>query len=295
MKKLLLLILLITFQINLFAQDLATYEKPPIFPECDSMQVQLPKECFNNKLHQFIYNNFKVPQVVLDEEYKGEVVTLFEVDKSGEFKILYVEAMYNELKEETKRVFNELPKVKPATYNGNPTYAKYSIVVKIPLVDQTTSIYPSGEKVLESSKINHPTKQEIDNVNKEIKPYEDLEYSSQLNIPFTHSFYSLFDQNMNLIGTNSHTASKPFVYADVENYYDLKARKDGMLKGSNSWWSKKLYDEHLVQLQGKDYWFTVDPIFDLSVGKDSDADFNSTFNNTRGLLVQGGLGKKLNF
>src|SRR5690606_30643450 len=30
-------------------------------------------------------------------------------------------------------------------------------------------------------------------------------------------------------------------------------------------------------------------------GKDTDADFNSTFNNTRGVYVQGGLGKKFNF
>ena len=295
MKKIFLLILLIAFQSNLFAQDLTNYEKPPVFPDCDSIQIQQTKKCFNNKLHQFIYNNLKVPQIVLDENYKGEVVTLFEVDKKGEFNVLYVDAMYKELKDEVKRVFSELPKVKPATYNSNPTYAKYSIVVKIPLVDQTTSFNPLDKLDSTSEEIIHPAKQEIDNVNKEIKAYEDLEYTSQLNIPFTHSFYSLFDQNMNLVGTNSHTASKPFVYADVENYFDLKARKDGLLKSSDSWWSKKLYNEHLVQLQGKNYWFTVDPIFDLSVGKDTDADFNSTFNNTRGLNVQGGLGKKLNF
>ncbi len=51
----------------------------------------------------------------------------------------------------------------------------------------------------------------------------------------------------------------------------------------------------MVQLQGDNYWFTLDPIFDLSVGKDTEADFNSTFNNTRGVIFQGGIGKKLNF
>ena len=64
---------------------------------------------------------------------------------------------------------------------------------------------------------------------------------------------------------------------------------------SDSWWKRKLFNEHLVQLQGKDYWFTIDPIFDLQVGKDIDADFNTTFNNTRGFYVQGGLGKKTEF
>ena len=50
-----------------------------------------------------------------------------------------------------------------------------------------------------------------------------------------------------------------------------------------------------MQLQGKDYWFTVDPIFDLQAGKDTDADFSNTFNNTRGIYIQGGLGNKFSF
>jgi len=112
MKKLFLLILLFTFQLNLFGQDLNNYEKPPVFPECDSIQIQQTKHCFNNKLHQFLYNNFKVPQVVLNENYKGEVAVLFEVDEKGEFKVLYIDAMYDELKNEVVRVFNEFS---PAT------------------------------------------------------------------------------------------------------------------------------------------------------------------------------------
>ncbi|MEO6348210.1 MAG: gliding motility protein RemB, partial [Aquaticitalea sp.] len=59
--------------------------------------------------------------------------------------------------------------------------------------------------------------------------------------------------------------------------------------------SRKLWDEHLVQVQGKDFWFTLDPVFDLQIGKDTEANFNSTYNNTRGIYVQGGLGKKFNF
>lgn len=294
MKKIILLISLVLFQVHLFSQDLINYEKPPIFKDCDSVQIQETKHCFNNKLYQFIYNNFKVPSVVEEENYKGDVVVLFEVDAKGKFEVIYVDAIYNQLKEEVYRVFKELPIIKPATYNGNPTYVKYSAVIKIPLIDQTSD-YSETKENSDLSIEDHPSKNEMDEVNKELKPYEDLEYSSELNIPFTHSYYALFDQSMNRIGTNSHTASKPYLYSDVESYYDLKKRKVGLVKGSDSWWNKKLFDEHLVQLQGKNYWFTLDPIFDLSVGKDTDAEFNSTFNNTRGIVFKGGLGKKLNF
>ncbi|MBT8393293.1 MAG: gliding motility protein RemB [Flavobacteriaceae bacterium] len=293
MKKLFLLIILIVFHINLFAQDLTNYEKPPVFPECDSVQIQQTKLCFNNKLYQFISENFKTPQNVIDENYKGEVAVLFEVNKKGIFNVLFVDAMYNELKDEVKKVFSELPQVIPATYNGNPTYAKYSISIKIPLVDQTSG--SNAYVAQESVETINPVKKEIDNLNESLKTFEDLEYSSGLNIPFTHSFYSVFDQKINLIGTNNHTASKPYRYSEVAPYYDLKERRDKMIKGSGSWWNRKLFNEHLVKLQGKDYWFTVNPIFDLSVGEDTDADFNSTFNNTRGIMFQGGIGKKLNF
>ncbi len=294
MKKLFLLIILIAFQHNLFSQDLTNFEKPPVFPDCDSIQIQRTKLCFNNKLHQFVYNNFQLPQVVQDENYKGEVVVLFEVNNKGKFKVLYIDAMYKELKEEANRVFKELPIIKPATYNGNPTYAKYSISIKIPLINQVVT----SDQLMEKTKVKeeiHPAKKELDNLKKSYKSFKGKEYSSQLNIPFTHSFYSLFDQNMNLIGTNSHTGSKPYMFSDVEAYYDLKQRKNGLLKETESWWNKKLFNDHLVQLQGDNYWFTLDPIFDLSVGKDTDADFNSTFNNTRGIIFQGGIGNKLNF
>ena len=92
-----------------------------------------------------------------------------------------------------------------------------------------------------------------------------------------------------------HTASKPFLYDDVSNYYNFKEAKESLIKESDSWWKRKLLNENLVQIKGKDYWFTIDPVFDLQVGKDTDADFNSTYNNTRGVYIQGALGKKLSF
>ena len=127
-------------------------------------------------------------------------------------------------------------------------------------------------------------------------PFENKRYSSQLNIPFTHSDYARFDRNINVIGTNSHYCFKTIcLYDEVTKYYDFKAEKEKLLKEKESWAGKKLWNEHLVQLQGKDYWFSIDPVFDFQVGKDTDADFSSTYNNTRGFMVQGGLGKNFSF
>jgi len=284
-------------QITVFAQDISDYEKPPVFPECNDEDVAGLKNCFYNQLSQFVFANYKVPQIVQDENYNGEVVVLFEVNAEGNFVVVYTDAIYDELKEETKRVFGELPKIKPASYNGITTFKQYSYHIKIPLVNpaeqsiQDVAVVDNNQV----SELEQLAKAEYDNVNKSINAYQDKEFNSQLNIPFTHQSYSKFDRNLNLIGTNSHTASKPYMYEDVSLYYDFKAKKEALVKEGETWWTKKLFNEHLVQIQSDDYWFTLDPIFDFQVGKDSDADFNTTFNNTRGFYVQGGLGKKLSF
>lgn len=296
MKKLFLLLVIGIHYIGI-SQNIQNYEKPPVFPGCETETIENLKACFNNKINQYIFENFNVPQVVADDSYTGDVKVLFEVDKEGEIKVLYVDAVYEELKVETRRVFSLMPKVVPSTYNGQPTYVQYSLGIKIPLLNPA-EIQNSSEEKFELKKVkdlNETVSPEYDSINKSIVKYEDLEYTSQLNIPFTHHFYSRFDSQMNALGTNSHTAAKPFVYEEVAPYYDFEAEKKALMKGTDEWWARKLWNEHLVQVQGKNYWFTIDPVFDLQIGKDTEADFNSTYNNTRGIYVQGGLGKKFNF
>lgn len=293
MKQFIVLLLLLV-QYNSYAQNNSYNEKPPVFPNCETVEIDSLQKCFDKSIYTHIYNNFKVPQKAIDENYKGEVVVLFEVDTVGQFKVMYVDAMYEELKTEVKRVFSSFSKIKPATYNGRATYKQYSIPIKIPLINQAVN-NQDLTKENEISKLEQASKTEFDNVNNDLQVFENKRFSSQLNIQFTHSDYSRFDRNMNLIGANSHTASKPFVYEEVSNYYDFDAENERLEKDTETWAGSKFWNEHLVQLQGKDYWFTVDPVFDLQVGKDTDADFSSTYNNTRGFLVQGGLGEKFSF
>jgi len=298
MKQFLLVLSLLLF-IQGYSQDLTTYEKYPVFPSCNSVSVDSLKFCFNKEFSQYVYENFKVPQEVEDEQYKGDVSIVFEVTSEGVFKVIFVNAIYNELKEEAKRVITSLPKIEAATYNGKATYKQFTYVLKIPLEDPAlTRIKNDAKKSVDPdafTKEEERAKREFDSLKKSIVPYEDLEYSSALNIPFTHQFYAQFDRSLNLVGSNNHTASKPYVYQDVKPYYDLKKSKDDLKKDVDGWWGRKLFNEHMVQVQSKKYWFTIDPVFDLQVGKDTDADFNSTFNNTRGIYIQGGLGRHLSF
>ena len=295
MKQYVLFLLLIISNYH-SSQEITSYQKSPVFSECKSEPNDNLRDCFNYTLNTFIFENFQLPEVVTSESYKGNINVLFEVNSEGFFKVIYIDAYYKELKDETRRIFDLLPKIQPATYNGNPTFVQFSLSIQIPLLKPIFSQNMANvedNKIYETNKMTESN--EIGDINSAIKKYEGTAYNSQLNIPFTHSYYARFDAEINRIGTNSHTAAKPFLYTDVSNYYDIKAEKENLAAETTSWLGRKLWNEHLVQIQSDDYWFTVDPILDLQVGKDSEANFNSTFNNTRGLLFQGGLGKKLNF
>ena len=290
-----IVIVLILIQSTLYSQDNLFFEKPPVFPECEKLAAEALQSCFDKQVFSHVFNTFKVPDNVTEDNYNGEVVALFEVDNEGEFRVIYVDAMYQELKEETKRVFDELPKIKPATYNGNATSKQYSMPIRIPLVDQAVVQTKDLSKDEELAELERGAKTEYDSVNQNLIPYSNREYSSTLNIPFTHGYYARFDRNMNMVGTNSHTSSKPFMYDDVSKYYSFEAEKEALHKDKSSFAGRKLWNERFVRVEGKDYWFAVDPIFDFEVGVDTEADFTTTYNNTRGITFQGGLGKKLTF
>ena len=297
MKRLIVLLLLILPLLQYAQQPQlqpAFDEKPPVFKPCETAAFEDLQGCFDKSVYDFIFNAFQVPEEVVSDQYKGEVVVLFEVNKEGAFKVLYIDAVYKSLQEEARRVFSLFPSVKPATYNGNPIFKQYSISIKIPLQAYVVkSEVPAPVVVV--NPIEQQVKNEIDSVSKSVKFKTKKQFKSTLNIPLSHSYYAKFDRNINLVGTNSHTASKPLLYADVNNYYDFEAEQEKTKKDVSTWLGRKFWNEHLVEVEGENYWFLLDPVFDLEVGKDTEADFNYTYNNTRGIVFQGGFGKHFTF
>ncbi|MFD0860985.1 gliding motility protein RemB [Sungkyunkwania multivorans] len=292
-KTLLLCAFLVAFATNA-QKTYDAYYKYPVFEECQQVTVEELSSCFETTLKTFIFENFEVPSKIAQEDYKGKLVILFEVTSEGAFKVLYVDAVYKELIEESKRVFGLLPTVAPPLYSGRPTYMQFTLPVTIPLTkEMTLSSIGSKEKTNAISKAE--VKNEFDMIEFDLKKDTIFEYSSALNIPLSHDRYSEFDQALNVVGSNNHTASKPYIYSEVSRYFDLDAQRESLLKNKSGWWGRKLWNEHMGTISGENYWFTIDPIVDLQLGTSGDDNVDYTYNNTRGLQVQGGLGKGFNF
>jgi hypothetical protein len=269
-----------------------TTEQFPVFPNCENLESKKLENCFYKEVQDFVFQNFEVPENLKETNYKGEVKVLFEVDANGVFKVIYVNASNDALSEEAKRVFGKFPQIKPSTYNGKPTYSKYTISIGIPL----KSTEQIASEALAAAEILKPVEKPMTELDSIVyKKYNNPEFESHLNIPFSHSYYSQFDGAMNQVGSNNHTASKPYTYAEVSKYYNLKEVNESLQKKVSTWLGRKWWNENLVQIQGEDYWLSLNPIVDLQLGKASDLDASYTYVNTRGLNFRGGLGKQINF
>ncbi len=303
-----LLLLLLVFQSFRFVGQETSLpsELYPQFEQCESADYTSRQSCFRSTLISEILSRFKMPEIVQKEQYRGEITVIFEVNENGDFELIYQDAAYDELKEEMKRVFEQLPKVIPATYNGRAIHMQFKTVVKIPLgrnakaEDVVVSEQQISGDTEEENKVEtiQPEKEKSLDEYSEIKSddFSNPRYESQINIPLSHEFYSRFDAEINRVGANFHSASKPLMFEEVNKYYDFKEHRREMLKAKSSWGGRKLWNEHLVRFQTDDYWFTLDPAVDLQLGKDfNDEEHDFTYNNTRAAIIQGGLGKKFNF
>ena len=299
MKKGLLILLLFFCTFVAFAQDVnnplnQTYsptERFPVFPNCENLASSVLETCFYNKVQDFVYHNFVVTDQLVKNNFRGEIKVLFEVDSDGAFKVIYVNAIDEKLIQETKRVFAQFPMIQPATYDGRAVYSKYTITISIPLDPAVVSLAEVKTAAILPKKADKLS--ELDSI--VYKKFNNPEFTSHLNIPFSHSYYAQFDSVLNQMGSNNHTASKPYTYAEVAKYYNLASENATLQKQASGWWGRKLWNENLVEIQGDGYWFTLNPIWDLELGKATGNKRENTFVNTRGLNFSGGLGSQLNF
>ncbi len=111
---------------------------------------------------------------------------------------------------------------------------------------------------------------------------------SQLKIPFNRFIYNQIDENDSL-----YDGLKPIHFFEISNKIEEKYRNLKLNK--KSWFGRKLFDEHFFAINKDDYFITIDPVIDLQLGKDNLSQYKYQFQNTRGIRVEGALGKQFSF
>lgn len=244
------------------------------------------ESCVDNSIQNFIIDNFKSLTDIVHDNEKFKIIVIYTVNNEGGIEITYIDAPKEELVNEMKRVFSLFPKVSLNKSNfKNVITFQYAFITSD---NAKLSIF----KPLNLNQ-NIDLQLEYDQIVN--KKFSNPKFKSVLNIPFSHSYYSYFDAYMNTIGINNHTASKPYSYAEVSKYFDFEKTNSDLMLKKEGWWGRKLFNDNLVQIQGADYWFTLNPVLDLQLGKNTASNYNYTYINSRAIQLQGGLGHQLTF
>ena len=92
---------------------------------------------------------------------------------------------------------------------------------------------------------------------------------------------------------NYQTSFKPLIKSDL-NFNTDSILENNFSDNYQNWLLRKMFSEHLIIMNGDDYKVSASPIINFSIGKES-IEGLGTFVNTRGIVVQGDLGKTISF
>ncbi|MDY2588110.1 energy transducer TonB [Winogradskyella aquimaris] len=106
-------------------------EITPVFDGCEDLSKQETRECFNNKVSTFIVREFNLSvSKDLNLSEPKMVEAFFIINENGNLTGMKVRDSEVIVQAEILRVLRKMPKMKPATHNGERVSVLCSIIVK---------------------------------------------------------------------------------------------------------------------------------------------------------------------
>lgn len=123
-------------------------EKMPMFPGCEETEGrQAQKKCADAEMMKFIYGNLKYPEVARKEGIQGRSIVSFVVSKTGEIKdIKVLKGICEEIKQESIRVVELMPKWIPGTQRGESVDVQFTLPIRFKLEGSNNSVSRKSKK-----------------------------------------------------------------------------------------------------------------------------------------------------
>ncbi|MGO1520417.1 MAG: gliding motility protein RemB, partial [Sphingobacterium sp.] len=115
------------------------------------------------------------------------------------------------------------------------------------------------------------------------------------NQPYSFQHYQKYDEEVYSVDTRYHTSSKPYLFRGK-----LLEKMDSLQSvhpiDSDNWFLRKVFNEHLIQVEKEDHTFYLDVLPDFMIGSELiDPDKRTTWLNTRGIQAGVTIGDKFTF
>jgi hypothetical protein len=113
-------------------------------------------------------------------------------------------------------------------------------------------------------------------------------------VPYSYQLYQKFNSDVYSPNNSLHTALKPYLLDNSisRKYNEILNR--GVDTTRKSWFSRKLFNEHLIHKETNEYTFYFDYITDMEVGRDIPNKITTTIN-TKAFQLGGTIGNKFFF
>ena len=114
-------------------------------------------------------------------------------------------------------------------------------------------------------------------------------------IPYSYYQYQKLNKSLYSLDSRLHTSLKPVIADDVTITQQLDSLLAiGIDSTRITWAGRKLFNEHLLEINKEDYTFYLDFLPDYQIGRDREHGI-TTWLNTRGYQFGGTIGKKFSF
>ncbi|TLX76643.1 hypothetical protein E9993_06890 [Labilibacter sediminis] len=113
---------------------------------------------------------------------------------------------------------------------------------------------------------------------------------------YNNEVFNPYNQVVYKPGTNFHTSVRPLNLNKIEGLTNTDSLLYDGLKvpsGHLNFW-KRIFHDDLLKWEDKEVSIKINPLFDIGVGKET-VDGTTTWNNTRGLFIEGTFGKNFYF
>lgn len=114
-------------------------------------------------------------------------------------------------------------------------------------------------------------------------------------IPLNNEYFNHLEKELTSIKKETHTSFKPLIDTYVSNFTNTDSLfLQNRINKPKSLFLRKLRYENLIVVDSNDFHLTIDPLFNFEISKQKNNN-TTLYNNTRGVWVQGFIGKKFTF
>ena len=103
----------------------------PVFPGCE--EAESTKDCFQQKLQEYIIQNMKYPEEAVKNKIEGRVSVVFTILKDGSIGKIAMRGSDQLLEKEAFRLVQSLPRMVPGKRDGQAVETPYSVPIEFRL------------------------------------------------------------------------------------------------------------------------------------------------------------------